>query len=234
MKPDNMTWHEYISQGNFVDIKSDPKYKEYRDLIDIQQDLWALLYNNLIEANTPKIIVKEKTNDYAVKNKGCDPYSFRFQCIITGRKSRYIPVRDYPKFCITKSARTTGGLYPFLMEVEDQTEKPLIFLRERSSAINTYLREKYQTTWWERYSDYLSSKEWMEKREMVLNRDRKTCVITGEKNCILQVHHLTYSRVGDELMQDLVTLSKDAHKIIHDENNDTHGEYMCTLMEVLK
>jgi hypothetical protein len=61
---------------------------------------------------------------------------------------------------------------------------------------------------------YMSSKEWKNLRKIIKIRDKK-CVSCGTlKN--LEVHHLTYERLGDEKLSDLVVLCRECHQRQHD------------------
>jgi len=63
----------------------------------------------------------------------------------------------------------------------------------------------------EKYLRYLRSKAWHSKRVQVLKRDNYKCIVCGcEKK--LQVHHLTYKRVFNEDIEDLITVCSLHHK----------------------
>lgn len=63
------------------------------------------------------------------------------------------------------------------------------------------------------YGLYLQSKEWREKREHVLRRDNRECQLCGE--LARHVHHLTYERIYNEALYDLVSLCAGCHDMIH-------------------
>ena len=65
------------------------------------------------------------------------------------------------------------------------------------------------------YRKYLGSKEWAEKRAQVIFRDRGNCTICRVKMRGLQVHHKTYVRFGNELLEDLTTLCPACHEAVH-------------------
>jgi hypothetical protein len=75
-------------------------------------------------------------------------------------------------------------------------------------------REQDQAAWFRGYSQYLQSDDWHEKRALVLKRDNRIC-----QGCLLapadHVHHLTYARVGDELLFDLVAICRPCHQKAH-------------------
>lgn len=74
-----------------------------------------------------------------------------------------------------------------------------------------------------KYADYMASEAWKKKRNQRVLYDKGKCqfLIDGRK-CgdmnLLEVHHLTYANLGDELMSDLVTLCSFHHKQIHGIN----------------
>ena len=67
----------------------------------------------------------------------------------------------------------------------------------------------------ERYREYLKSESWKKKKRLVLKRDNCICQGCGAKETTLEVHHLTYERVGSELLLDLVSLCVSCHEKIH-------------------
>lgn len=64
------------------------------------------------------------------------------------------------------------------------------------------------------YAEYLETDVWREKRLQVLARARNTCEGCGLVKPT-QVHHLTYERVGREMLFDLVAVCDDCHREIH-------------------
>ena len=64
------------------------------------------------------------------------------------------------------------------------------------------------------YLAYIESPIWKELRETVLERDNCRCTKCGHKNQ-LQAHHVTYERLFNEEINDLVTLCKHCHEEAH-------------------
>lgn len=71
----------------------------------------------------------------------------------------------------------------------------------------------------ERYNEYLKSAEWKHKRKSKLKQANFKCDGCGEKYGMLEVHHLTYDRVGMELLSDLAAYCINCHRIAHDLAN---------------
>lgn len=66
------------------------------------------------------------------------------------------------------------------------------------------------------YSAYLKTAHWHELRRRVFERDGYRCTRCPNKTR-LEAHHLTYERLGRELLTDLTTLCFDCHRQIHKE-----------------
>lgn len=66
----------------------------------------------------------------------------------------------------------------------------------------------------EQYECYMNSDQWHALRRKVLKRDNYLC-----QGCLEaaaeHVHHLTYERLGNELLCDLVSLCRDCHQLCH-------------------
>lgn len=76
------------------------------------------------------------------------------------------------------------------------------------------LQEARQREWNRRYGNYLESSRWHQIRQAVLRRDKWTC-----QGCLsakaTEVHHLTYQRVGAEMLFDLVAICGECHRRLH-------------------
>jgi 5-methylcytosine-specific restriction endonuclease McrA len=65
------------------------------------------------------------------------------------------------------------------------------------------------------YADYLRTDEWQyRRREMVKAAERK-CQSCGRPSHLLNVHHLTYERLGNEDPDDLIVLCESCHENRH-------------------
>ena len=77
-------------------------------------------------------------------------------------------------------------------------------------------REEQNEEWQERYQKHLDSRQWMETRKRVLLRCQGICE-GCRKSPAVHVHHLTYARMGHEMLFDLVGVCLDCHQSIHPE-----------------
>jgi len=220
-KPASMTWHEYL-QGH-VDINDYPEYAvEYAKYHAPAQDLASLLWCNLLTAAVPKIVVKVKTPRNFPGCHKYPPYSFKLQSQITGRMSGFIAVKDYLKYGITDEFANTGGPFPDPFDQEQfsteckQVTETYYDLVSRCSSVLGLLRQELgiDVSWFDKYDEYLRSEDWQDRRQQVLSRDRRRCTKCNSPH-YLQVHHLTYSRVGKEEMEDLITLCRNCHEKEH-------------------
>ncbi len=62
------------------------------------------------------------------------------------------------------------------------------------------------------YLDYLQSEKWKTKREQRLHLSKHKCSACGQSG-LLDVHHLTYARIFNEEMSDLLPLCRRHHEI---------------------
>jgi len=62
------------------------------------------------------------------------------------------------------------------------------------------------------YRAYLKSKKWEQKRLQVFKHYGKRCYACLTYKGPIQVHHLSYDKVGHEPITDLMPLCKDCHK----------------------
>jgi len=64
----------------------------------------------------------------------------------------------------------------------------------------------------EGYRKYLRSKKWAKKRNECFAYYGKRCRACGKTTGPIQVHHMDYSRLGNESMQDIIPLCIKCHR----------------------
>jgi hypothetical protein len=65
------------------------------------------------------------------------------------------------------------------------------------------------------YDEYIKSKHWRQKKEEYKKHFKYQCTMCEEKK-ELHLHHITYERIGNERLDDLVYLCKTCHGKIHE------------------
>jgi 5-methylcytosine-specific restriction endonuclease McrA len=78
--------------------------------------------------------------------------------------------------------------------------------------------EKRREAWRAVYNEYLDSPQWMSMRRAALQRDNGQC-----QRCLLgaqEVHHRHYHSIGNELLDDLVSLCYRCHTLTHEERRN--------------
>lgn len=90
-----------------------------------------------------------------------------------------------------------------------------------------WVREQEERTseFWRRHAEVMRSPEWSAKRLQVLSRCQGVCEGCGVHRAS-HVHHLTYDRLGNEMLFDLVAVCKPCHDLIH--GRDTSPEIVFT------
>lgn len=67
------------------------------------------------------------------------------------------------------------------------------------------------------YKEYLQTPVWQQRREVHLKKAHYRCQVCNSADKILDVHHRTYERRGNELPSDLTVLCRDCHYLFHDK-----------------
>jgi hypothetical protein len=107
-----------------------------------------------------------------------------------------------------------GALIPSIRhKVFGNEEDNLASTTKKGNSTST-LRPNAKRMTTAEYHSYLKSPEWKALVSKVKARD-KVCQLTGATTQ-LEVHHITYDRLGNEDLSDLVLLSRDAHQSVHD------------------
>jgi len=65
-----------------------------------------------------------------------------------------------------------------------------------------------------RYEEYILSKEWYIKRQVIIIEHGGKCKLCGREN-ELQVHHRNYERLGHERKEDVMVLCVRCHNDLH-------------------
>lgn len=69
------------------------------------------------------------------------------------------------------------------------------------------------------YQKYLQSPEWAAKRRQILDRDKHKCqTCLSGREVRLEVHHKSYEHLGNEPLEELITLCNICHDAITSSN----------------
>lgn len=135
-----------------------------------------------------------------------DAAAYVVQCLTCGREIRQVRAN-------------TPGLQriPFDETLQETWQRKLKTFWKLQTEQREAQREKENTEWWQRYNLYLKSKDWQERRRLVLERDKYVCQ-GCMRNKATQVHHLTYEHVTKEFLFELTSLCEACHRRIHPRN----------------
>jgi hypothetical protein len=89
--------------------------------------------------------------------------------------------------------------------------------RNWDQSISAYwqrLQDEQNDAWWARYENHLASDYWRDIRQRVMERCAGMCEGCGKRPA-LDVHHLTYARLGHEMLFDLAAVCVPCHESIH-------------------
>lgn len=94
------------------------------------------------------------------------------------------------------------------------TKRPVRTKRQRANkGVSKRLEKSARGLGFDSYAAYLRSPHWQALRRQALDLARRRCpcgACTG-----LQVHHLTYARLGAERLGDLAVLCRGCHRRVH-------------------
>jgi hypothetical protein len=255
MRPENQSWHEYITECNYDDEILSTLSQSVADEIETHKETIKLLYDKygkyLIESykpvykrNFPKLVVQDKSPVFRGSN--FSPYSFKLQCLVTGELSRWIKVDDYHIYGIFPNEDKNLGNYPKPLVITNKLKAISDYYKKEISNLmqlhyDTLLQIKderiiYQANmrqnWFNRYNEYLNSFEWRNKRLEVIKYDGKKCLNckTKQDKKVLQVHHMTYLNVGKEDLTELITLCTDCHNLVHSLNKTQRTIFEYNIM----
>ncbi len=123
------------------------------------------------------------------------------QCLTCGANCGAVPKRDVP---------TLHLLREFDEELRKGWQEDAHQRHQRACDAAKQTRDN---VWWAWYNSYLISPQWYTRRRAVLARD---VICRGcSQRPSQQVHHLTYARVGHEMLFDLVGVCNECHNAIH-------------------
>ena len=91
--------------------------------------------------------------------------------------------------------------------LDEQRRAELLVIRARQSELRKTARRQYQ--------EYLRTPEFKAKRNRALIQAGNRCQVCGTTDKPLEVHHNDYSRLGEELLADLVALCRPCHQRHH-------------------
>lgn len=82
--------------------------------------------------------------------------------------------------------------------------------------------------WWADYQDYLASRWWKVRRLKAIRKAGFQCEQCGTRG-LLEVHHLSYQRLGAERDKDLRALCPPCHRAAHQwlEDADKHLRFVA-------
>jgi len=83
------------------------------------------------------------------------------------------------------------------------------------------------------YEEYLKTKHWTNIKKLMYKTFYYQCSACKKKKD-LAVHHLTYERVGEEKLSDLIYLCRDCHKSIHEGALENPFKYVRVKKEKKK
>ena len=128
---------------------------------------------------------------------------------LTSRNDRHL----YACRCLICGYQVGSWLPHASVRIEEAIDYDAVFFLSLMRLFMRSFRDKERLQKKHDYEKYLMSSEWAKKRMQTMDRDSWKCVICGNEADV--VHHLTYERIFNESLNDLVSLCTECHQREH-------------------
>lgn len=130
-----------------------------------------------------------------------------FSCADVARRKGLTTYEPLPKE-VLRLRKTIAKHYGFPVPIRRK--------RPKGNVSEKKLRRQIESgaKWWANYRTYLNSAQWKTRRALLINERGSQCDNCGKVG-LVQVHHLSYERLGRELPIDLQLLCLSCHKQVH-------------------
>jgi hypothetical protein len=164
----------------------------------------------------------------------CNEIIAKYACDHAKKERRNKPDRNGRAMTVTQCLRCGDRVGPFISAKSlSQTEIAALPLfdaaLERDYDARKFAeitanwdaeKKKEDAKWWARYEAHLRSSKWKALSRKVILRAQGVCEGCRSRPAT-QAHHLTYQRMGDEMLFDLVAVCDPCHSKIHPKEEDT-------------
>jgi 5-methylcytosine-specific restriction endonuclease McrA len=127
-----------------------------------------------------------------------------YQCLKCGTNLQGVPIASVQ----------VGALEPWDTTLSERWNQKIRDYWDRRQQAYEDRRRQGQEDFWRRYDEHLSSEKWQDLRRRVFARCKGLCEGCGIRAAV-QVHHLTYARLGNEMLFDLAAVCLPCHETIH-------------------
>jgi hypothetical protein len=127
---------------------------------------------------------------------------------------------QYRRQCMTCGRSASNAIASALVKVcpPEWDERLELEAADRIRQLHVARKAEAERKRRDEYDAYMGSSEWQSKRSAVLMRDRYICQGCLEEPAS-EVHHITYSHFGAELLFQLISLCGDCHERAHAETS---------------
>lgn len=183
--------------GNF---KVDSTYA-YHDIFECQSCSYVKSFKIEECCRNPRQIVTILRHDH-------DSFFLYDQCLNCGgaEKTKPLKAKDY-------SEQIRGEFNQWSFEDWKTLKKT-----EGNDIYEGIKYSNYKNSKRYKYHQYLLSDDWKEKRKLILERDQNVCQFCRLLPAV-DVHHLHYDNLFNELLEDLRAVCLECHHLIHTKSN---------------
>lgn len=124
---------------------------------------------------------------------------------------------QFAEQCVTCGRMRSNAIKASLVMHPETTPPWDNELANAYEAVRAAQYKQEHSEWLIEHDAYLKSREWREKRSLVMKRAGAMCEGCGT-NRATQVHHRTYDHWKKEFLWELVAICDECHDRVHDEN----------------
>lgn len=205
-----MDWAQYLHRYQLIVVKTDPE--SYARLMDMRQR-----WTKKLTPTDPSVVIAKYINPMHIRQK-YGYWHFRFCDEVTQRKMM-VPFAELSQYHLDE----INGTYQDQTIINARDAKfqnifdgNIFFMMHMYNLQSQCEQRHYIQVGWEesrrRYQEYITNplSPWHKLRAQVKARD-KVCTACGRNSGIMDVHHITYARIGNELLEDLRLLCRGCH-----------------------
>lgn len=160
--------------------------------------------------------------DFNIKKRAYADIEARFTCPHMEREVRHRINRDDRPVYVSQCIKCGHTSYPMKEAEAKRSGKPIpeydyeLQNRWRGAKSLAYdaTRKAIKPQLKAEYEAYLKTEEWNSLRVKVFENCKGVCEVC-ENSPAEQVHHLTYERIGNEELDDLMGVCRPCHELIH-------------------
>ena len=205
-----MDWAQYLQRYKWIVVQTDPE--SHAKLMSMRER-----YSKKLTPADPDVVLAKYINPVHIRPKYgywhfrcCDPVTQRKMIVLTADFTQYELDMMYGTYKNKAVLNARDATFQNIFDGKSNFFGRMIDL-QRQCQQRHLVQVGYEESR-RRYQEYLNnpSSPWQNLRAKVKARD-KVCTACHKNSAIMDVHHITYARIGNESLEDLRLLCRACH-----------------------